>query len=269
MRLDNWWEYQNCLKRRKARVDPNFFISKPWFVANGWMVKRLLVEEIGICWAVLDTDGCILFPLVPMCRGALCPPAGVWCDFEGYNPARDYDREEFDFEFLYDPASFDDLSGGVRKTFRKNVRRFEKENPLHEYREVGREEALFLFGSWLDEDQEIEGLDAILKYLNLIGDPDPEAPMAHALIIGEELVGINVWDQNYCYTNYRFEFHRRDIPFLSEYMRLVFYRYSCPRGKLVNDGGCLGSENLRRFKEKLGPKEIRRRFSWSLVDSET
>lgn len=77
------------------------------------------------------------------------------------------------------------------------------------------------------------------------------------------ILGINIFDSNYKYINFRFSFSR-NIKFLSEYLRYVFYTDPAilNQNKLVNDGGSLDNKNLAFFKEKLNPLEKRKIFSY-------
>jgi hypothetical protein len=81
-----------------------------------------------------------------------------------------------------------------------------------------------------------------------------------------KVLGINIWDLNDTYINYRYCFCSNE-PFLSEYMRLLFYTDPeiLSTGKLVNDGGCLGNDNLKAFKKKLNPISVREVSSYRIV----
>jgi hypothetical protein len=79
------------------------------------------------------------------------------------------------------------------------------------------------------------------------------------LFAGRNLIGLNVWDENFKYINFRYCIDN-GMSFLQEYLRYCFYTH--PRiietGKLVNDGGALDNPGLQRFKEKLNPVEIQK-----------
>jgi len=85
---------------------------------------------------------------------------------------------------------------------------------------------------------------------------------AKVLVLRDDLVGFNVWDENYKYINFRYSFGR-GLPYLSEYLRWAFYTDwdVLSSRKLVNDGGSLDSSSLHKFKERLGPVEIQKIYS--------
>jgi len=73
-------------------------------------------------------------------------------------------------------------------------------------------------------------------------------------------MGLNGWDRNHFFVNYRFALTRDRSPGLSEMLRWCFYTRTVRRG-LVNDGGWLGRPGLKRFKQKLNPVGIIRVYS--------
>jgi len=80
----------------------------------------------------------------------------------------------------------------------------------------------------------------------------------------EQLMAINAWDENWEFINYRVCIVRQNEPFLDEFVRWLFYTDSQIQssGKLVNDGGTLGSPGLERFKDKMNPYRKRITHSW-------
>ena len=224
--------YLNGLRR--AGVEPNHFIAPEYLAATDWTITNGMV---------LDEEGFVFPPLV---NGGL---VGAQClvDFEGLETSRP--RRFFDYEFIYRAGSFRDLSGGALKTFRKNCRRIEAQDPT--YKSVSSSQALDVFLEWA-EGKTVEDLHTIVRYLD---HAKPEG-----LFVGKQLVGFNAWDCNWRFINFRYSFTFGEERGLSEYLRLMFY-LSLPETALVNDGGALGSEGLERFKRKLGPVEVRRRSS--------
>ena len=77
------------------------------------------------------------------------------------------------------------------------------------------------------------------------------------------LVGMNVWDENFAFINYRYCIDD-GAPFLNEYLRYCFYTHPTILliNKYVNDGGCLDSEGLKKFKMKLNPLAVYKVFSY-------
>ncbi len=79
------------------------------------------------------------------------------------------------------------------------------------------------------------------------------------------MVGMNVWDENHLYINYRLCIVDPSERFLDEFMRYLFYTdpLIMEQNKLVNDGGVLGNEGLKRFKDKMNPFSVRPVYSWT------
>ena len=165
--------------------------------------------------------------------------------------------ETLDFNFIYDPKRFQTMEGNAFQVFRKNSRKFPRRNPDWEleYRRVTNEECLDeAFISWLEnKDRTVHDSSTILNYL--------QAGENRKVLVNKksgEIYGFNIWDENYFYINYRYCFCQ-PLPFLSEYMRLLFYQDQeiLQRNKLVNDGGILDDNSLYVFKKKLNPIEVR------------
>jgi len=75
------------------------------------------------------------------------------------------------------------------------------------------------------------------------------------------LVGLNVWDENYAFVNYRLCIDNGE-PYLQEFLRYLFYTQDVlATERWVNDGGSLGREGLERFKLKLNPVAVWKVFS--------
>ena len=228
--------------------EPNFFVSREYVTASRWEVGNA-----GGVLAVFDGDQMML---PPVDEGGLLIRGNPWADYEGYQG--DGEQELMDVQFIYDPISFEDLSGGKREVFRKNTRKFAKAHPGLVYREAESvDELLSSFGLWLDEEREVYDVEGIMRYLDAA-----DLSRVRILTDGSDLIGANVWDENFCYINFRYSFVDPSVRFASEYIRLLFYLDMRGRGKLVNDGGSLGSDRLHRFKSRLGPERIGEIHTW-------
>jgi hypothetical protein len=255
--------YLNIL--RYAKATPNFVCAVDYLLAAGAKVEG----EKGalVVWLPDDQGNWDIF-LPPAGRsqdiykkgaGVVFPSAAVLTDIEGYNPGPGFVRQFWDYEFIYSPLAFKDLSGGQWKIFRKNVNRFER---LHapEYRKLEPGEAHAFWLDWLGSQQDtlISDFDAINKYLLT------DRGHRWGLMVDDNLVGINVWDENYMYINFRYCFSLPEYRYANEFLRLKFY--TSPEisggGKLIHDGGSMGFETLHKFKMKLNPREVRKRFTW-------
>src|SRR5574343_104996 len=207
-----------------------------------------------------------MFPPLPLFAFDFGKQEKIWLGLDGLDIPRGWEKVFFDFEFVYRPKDFLSLEGGKWQTFRKNIRKFPKrysKQTVYSDSEVfcpTEEEIMNLFLSWMEKDPEtsLHDPDIILSYL-LEGDN-------RGFLIDEDgqLLGINCWDYNWRFINFRFCFHDYSFPFLSEYLRYLFYTSDvCTNdSRLVNDGGSLGSPELYAFKSKLNPIKIRKMDVW-------
>ena len=261
---------------------PNFWISQEYFEKAQIEVVEISIgaanflcplQQKHIMFLPLKYFGEIYKDYSFFDRVRAISDKSVWASFPKH-PIRHfqsgYHIEEFlDFNFIYDPKDFLGMEGKRWQTFRKNVRKWPRNNPMSGYRDINpecertEEQIRELLINWLGamgEDTEIHDDEVLFKYafegqnrkgvFNRMG----------------ELVGLNIWDENYKFINYRFCICRNE-PFLSEYMRYRFYRDPeiQAKGKLVNDGGSLDRPELDRFKRKLNPIEIYDIFTWKWV----
>ncbi len=243
--------YLRILER--LRISPNFFMSAEYLDC-----KQLHWGYHGELWGCREDDAWFLPPLYLDAGGSgavwrLCYDVPCWAGLP------DDRRGKFlDYEFIYDPSRFVDLSGPEWAVFRKNVRKWPARTKGHfEYRALCPGEAF----------EEVVSLLLVWAGTREVYDPETMLRCATqfnsrwGLYRGGVLVGLNVADQNWAFTNYRLCVDNGD-GFLQEYLRLCFYR-NCAVGTLVNDGGCLGSDGLERFKRKLQPKIVRELYTRS------
>jgi hypothetical protein len=159
-----------------------------------------------------------------------------------------------DYQIIYDPKDFLNLEGSQWSVFRKNIRKFPARNPgTLSYKRLGAEEhqkeVIQLLLQW-SEGKELYDPETFSSFV-LLGDN------RYGLFLDEKLIGVNVFDENWKYINFRCCIDS-GIPFLNEYLRWRFY--TCEEvqqsEKQVNDGGVVGSVSLLNFKKKLNPKEV-------------
>jgi len=233
----------------EAGVEPNFFISVPYLSATSWKFTVSIPDRWG---EVRDCGGFVFPPL----RLGYCNHDPCLVDFPGFEPTR-LTRKFFDYEFIYRAGDFLDLSGGERKTFRKNCARVDRLGA--EYKPIDWWMAQNMLAAWLEdrvgdrESIEFDDFATVWRYIE-----DAEDNLMGAFVNGR-LVGFNAWDNNWRFVNFRYSFALE--PYISEWLRLQFYR-ALPPDTLVNDGGSLGRSGLERFKRKLLPVEVRERWSW-------
>jgi hypothetical protein len=268
-----------CALLAKGNIQPNFYCSDEFRI-------RAKIEEIvtpGYVYWKWD-DGALVHPPLytngEIVKIKLDCIEEVWSDFTEYKPAWGFPKF-LDYEYLFDPQSFLKMEGGNWQVFRKNCRKWprrfgDKASDVLKYEWVSTyikergsnrlwEELWTIFMNWVKgkpDEEEIQGDEIMLSYLRA----GENRKVLYNYRNGD-IYGVNIWDFNYRYINYRFTFNPPEN-FLSEYMRVLFYTdpHILKQGRLVNDGGCLGSESLKKFKEKMNPLWTRRVMSWEKAD---
>ncbi len=160
-----------------------------------------------------------------------------------------------DHQFIYDPKNFLSLAGSKLAVFRKNIRKYptrhSTDSLLYQKIEgdVWNDEISSLLLKWAG-DKEFYDNEVLIRFCL-------EGENRWGLFSNGNLIGLNVWDENYLFVNYRYCIDTRE-PFLNELLRWYFYTSEViqNKNKLVNDGGCLGSNKLKAFKMKLNPVRI-------------
>jgi len=237
----------------QKKIIPNFWMNYPYLRACGVSV----FSQGSYIW--LDENGTCLFP--PLSLESSDPsvsvflPDYIWAGFPEYYP-NGYEKGEFlDYNYVFRPGDFFHMEGGRWSTFRKNSKKWLKRNDNWHYSQHlysgARESLEILLSEWLEEKAETVN--------------DPEAVIALTLSNMEgvhrgymyrngmrDIVGVNIWNENYFYTNYTYCLCKPGEKFLDEAMRLLFYRLQ-PKERLINDGGVLDNPGLKRFKDKMNP----------------
>lgn len=244
----------------KWKIDPNFYISEPYLRLS----KVKCYENYGLTW--VEANGWALFPPLIAEYSLLSNdfmPKKIWSDFDNLQLGGINDRKSqfLDWEYIFDPNSFKDLSGKKWEVFRKNIRKWPRNNPNWVYSgHIDKEECLKLLGYWLEEKSETaQDVELMIKFI--LNDVGIEKM---GLYKDGKLVAINIWDENYKYINYRYCIVDRKEPFLDEFVRYLFYTdlVILKTGKLVNDGGTVGNQGLEHFKDKLNPIRKRKVHSY-------
>ncbi len=237
---------------RKIGVKPNFYLSQTYLE----LVGATCFDEDGMLY--IWERSIILFPSIKNGKLYKSDFYEIWSDL-GIN-ITGYTYQFLDYEYIFDPLDFDNMEGGQWKVFRKNVRKWPRANPDWKYvtySELNRFQRFHhihqLIINWL-KGKEDDCQDSCLL-----------AEVAHFssyhgigrkyLIQGNKVVGINAWDENWEYLNYRVCMVDKSQPYLDEFMRYCFYTDPDIRakGKWVNDGGVLDNPKLEKFKDKLNP----------------
>ena len=267
--------YMDVLKSHG--IEPNWWCSEEYFEKAGWVET-----SDGYSCCVREDDGTVVLPPIRIATNgptwANSPTGEVWAGLATYYPTQGFalpgdggpEAEFLDYNFIYDPLDFATMPGKKWATFRKNCRKYQRRSPvLLSY--IPAKDLPYvkfthyadrLLNEWLPAQPEIEDAETIVKYVY--------EGQHRMILIGkhDEIHGINIWDENYYYTNFRYCICC-DRPYLSEFMRYLFYMYinrqSQALPKPVNDGGSLGRESLKKFKMKLNPTKVVKVYSWKGV----
>jgi hypothetical protein len=242
-------------------IEPNFYTSLPYLTLSGatcWTDK-------GWLW-IEDEEWCI-FPPLPHLKNYISDPMdypqkNIWSDFS--NIQIDLPKMGFlDWEYIFDSLQFNHMEGHKWEVYRKNSRKWPARHPnwlycdLYDYNSVG-----LLLSEWLlNKMDNVQDAQLIAEYL-LSNHPS----IHHRCLYDseEQLMAVNVWDENWKFINYRYCIVKLNEPFLDEFSRWLFYtdKQIQGSGKMVNDGGTLGSAGLESFKDKLNPMKKREVYSW-------
>lgn len=250
----------------KQKIDPNFYVSIPYITLS----DGICYEEKGMIW--IEVGDWMLFP--PLINFDKYHELDldytimkIWSDFDNLrntdlSPNGFADDLQFmDWEYIFDPNSFKDLSGKKWGVFRKNIRKWPRNNPNWLYtRFINKEECLKLLGYWLEEKSETaQDAELMIKFIE-----NDEGIEKKCLYKDEKLVAINIWDENYKYVNYRYCFVDHSEPFLDEFVRYLFYtdKAILSKNKFINDGGTVNNVGLEKFKDKLNPYRKRKVYSY-------
>jgi hypothetical protein len=244
-------------------AEPNHFVSRPWFELSGWTINISQGSKKVIC---LMEDDDPIFPALSLEGDKAAIEEGP-CRIDHHGLSTSLIKQKFDDEFIYRAGDFhSDQLDGKPRIFRKSCRAFVKQHPHWSYNRLQpyhRTDALSFIFKWLGEKlgDDIHYLDQMLAYI----ESGRDGIEVHGLWEKGDLLGLTIADHNWHFINFRYCFTL--APYASEFIRLCFYRLWAP-DTLINDGGSLDNESLRRFKEKLGPHQVRERQSWTTFASE-
>ncbi len=246
-------------------IDPSFFLSQPYLDLNEAVVWK------NEHWMWVESDDWLLFTPIRISQtpvdASYAFPKGmnIWCDDinDLYRDPAMWQPKFLDFEYIFDPTQFQNMEGGKWNTFRKNIRKWPRGNPDYMYIDqlMDLKALNDLCVDWFTPRVDaIEDGESILKFILF---PHTMIRRKYMYRKNWELVGVNVWDWNYQYINYRLCIAKTGERFLDEFMRFQFYQDPIIRAsrKKVNDGGSLGNVGLERFKGKMNPLEKRKRYS--------
>jgi hypothetical protein len=247
------------IRAEQLGVEPNFFMSEPYLQLSNVRVE----EKKGWIW-LTDKRWC-LFPPLPMENPGEYPDVRIWALFKNDTVSLNGHYSFLDWQYVFDPNGFQNMTGKHWQVFRKNCRKWSKNNPGWKYENTppSGTDAGMLIADWLER-KGGSALDPELLARFAYFEDDKNIFRKFLYNKEGELMAINAWDENWKYINYRICIVNTDQPFLDEFVRWLFYTDLKIRrsGKFVNDGGTLDSPGLERFKDKMNPIEKIPLYSW-------
>jgi len=244
---------------RESYLIPNFWCADAYWRHAGWEETQ---ESVCAIQALKVINQETREPMLPTLLGgpasrrvAMFGP--YWASFFSSNlcPSDKF----LDYNFLYSPARFLDLSGGEWTMTRKNLRWCEQDLGEMAELEVLTQDRQDVLWQFLDqwgaehEGEQFYEADVMLRYLAAL---EGESVLA---LIGKQSrlpKAILLWDENWWAINFRYCLTLKGVRGLSDYARVAFYRWLNHRTgeiKFVNDGGSLDRPSLFDYKMRLNP----------------
>lgn len=253
-------------KMEECGIVPNFYMSQAYLSVFS---DIKCFTKNGFYWC--EDNDWILFP--PFHESGTTKTfyihKPVWCDYESEWSLSSRNNEVrlkfLDYEYIYDPKNFLNLKGGKWETFRKNSRKWKKNNPDYSYiLDVDDSELPELLLSWLVERENTVEDEMVFYHLCFFSKHSVKKYLTNG---SGELIGVNIYDFNHHYINYRICLTKPGERYANEFLRYLFYtdHLIINSNKLVNDGGCLGIPSLEKFKDKLNPISKKPRYSITLI----
>ena len=218
---------------------------------NFWMSEEYIEHAKLVCiddgqgrTGYQDDSGDWLFPTID--RDGTVNSDGVQLGF-----IDDEIGPFWDYQYVYDPKNYLDLSGNKWKVLRRHINTMKgREWAYRALQKDDEEEVIQLFLLW-SKGRELYDNEVFGRFV-LFG------KLRWGLFEKGKLRGVNIADSNDDFINYRYCFDDGE-KLLNEYLRYRFYvsNYVQNSNKLVNDGGSLDSGSLARFKNKFRPIQIR------------
>jgi len=239
----NFWKYFTS-----HSIYPNFYCSPEY-----WKKGKFKIVDTPNLFEVRSQEGWLLIPRFEKEIFNFSEP--FYAGFSGF-----YCGKFLDYQFIYDPKNFRELSGGEWRKIRHNLTISKRE--LNESLGIvltGRNCSLSSFKdfmlTWqnLKQESELYDPEIMVKFL-INGD--------HRLLFmgldSKKIYGIAVFDLTPIFINFRYCEVLPGITGLSDYCRVEFYQWIDKHypNKLVNDGGSLDKPSLYKYKQFLNPMSV-------------
>ena len=266
---------------------PSFFVSGEYFVLS----ECEWTDNWWKCLGPEDGDGGWL--MIPVMDGQSGLPPGetiqqifgkpIMCSpFATESPTLPenalFTSKVFDRNYIYDPAQFISLEGKDKLILRKAWNywngRASKQYPLEYFPcppwgkdpkfDAQIEQLVYHWAEGIKDD--IHDVDTLVRFAFM-------GKLREALKWKGKLIGLNVWDLNWFWRNYRLCITKSGEKRLQTFTRLLFYRSRCMEklplvSPYINDGGDLDKASLATYKKRLHPVGILNTFSYQPIKGE-
>ncbi len=247
-------------------------VKKQNLLPNFWMTDEY-IEKAGLVW-YRDSGWCgwtdpmdigWFFPSLNSQGQFVTEESNIYSGFLQEGPIYKCINEELlDYQYIYDPSEFLTLEGHKWKAFRKILKQYRasthaellylKIAPGYDYplminTSTFTKDITELLLKWAGEKEFFDN-EVMIKYAL-------EGENRWGLFADGKLVGLNIWDENFQFINYRYCIDNGTHG-LNRYLRHQFYTHPSilSKQKYINDGGSLGDAGLREFKLRLNPHEV-------------
>ncbi len=227
------------------RIEPNFWVSDEYI-----SIKGLEFTQEANLIGYIDHDGWF-FPPIDGDTMELDLSQPYYAGFLDQYPKQ---SQELDRQYIYHADDFSDLKGHKWNHLRKNTNTIKALGKTI-YRKLSEGEFDTQIERLLENwggDREVYDSDVLVEFA-LCGQHRWGLFRA-----GNELIGINIADFNWMFTNFRYCLDNGE-QYVQSLLRLNFYtdpEWFEEHPKLVNDGGDLDQKGISTYKQRLNPRRV-------------
>jgi len=236
-------------------VLPNFWCSSEYFEKAEWVT-----HQQGNKLQVKNPEGMTMLPSIDIREGI--QKDSCWAGFSGM---RREGKPLLDFEFIYDPVSFQEcIPASKYKMIRKNIKWALEDIgcTLHLVfsADLVDSKVIDFLQAWNPSWKDDESFDSEVFAQYLVNGNNRLFVVDYYNKVWGELV----YDYNWKFINFRYCIVMSGIRGLSDYARILFYDWVSEKypGIFVNDGGSLGRDGLYQYKMRLCPVKVNEIQCW-------
>lgn len=191
----------------------------------------------------------------------------IYCDVEGYQ--NNNLKKFYDFEYLYDVEKTYRMNSKCHKNFKHNVNIFSnrldsKYRSDFSFADGDFKDIMNIREEWLSTDVSYEFNDSLMIKLILNHTKEFEKFDRKIMYLEGEPVSFVLYDKSPSYIHLFTVYGVPTIEYIEDYTAWMFFRYLYQKKekKAVNFGGVYSDNNIKKFKDRLCPYEVRDRWSW-------